>query len=70
LRPPRPLVERARELRDELNLITGIADSAAERIVNAVSMANAQRGTADGEAADTAEAEAIAEAVAAMAEAA
>jgi hypothetical protein len=33
-------------------------------------MANAQRGTADGEAADTAEAEAIAEAVAAMAEAA
>jgi hypothetical protein len=37
------LVERARELRDELSLMTGIADAAAERIVNAVSMANAQR---------------------------
>ena len=64
------LVERARELRDELSLMTGIADSAAERIVNAVSLANAQRGTADAEAADTAEAEAIAEAVAAIQEAA
>lgn len=57
------LVERARELRDELNLMTGIADSAAERIVNAVSMANAQRNTVEDE-------EAEAEAVAAMAEAA
>jgi uncharacterized protein involved in exopolysaccharide biosynthesis len=57
------LVERARELRDELNLMTGIADAAAERIVNAVSMANAQRNTAEDE-------EAEAEAVAAMAEAA
>lgn len=37
------LVERARELRDELSLMTGLADSAAERIVSAVSMANAQR---------------------------
>ncbi|MBB4840152.1 MULTISPECIES: DUF6468 domain-containing protein [Sphingomonas] len=37
------LVERARELRDELSLMTGLADSAAERIVSAVGMANAQR---------------------------
>jgi chemotaxis regulatin CheY-phosphate phosphatase CheZ len=60
------LVERARELRDELSLMTGIADSAAERIVNAVSMANNQRNTME----DEAEATAEAEAVAAMAEAA
>jgi hypothetical protein len=37
------LVERARELRDELSLMTSLADSAAERIVSAVTMANAQR---------------------------
>jgi uncharacterized protein involved in exopolysaccharide biosynthesis len=57
------LVERARELRDELSLMTGIADSAAERIVNAVSMANNQRNTMEDEAAEV-------EAVAAMADAA
>lgn len=37
------LVEQARELRDELELMTGIADAACERIVNAVSIANALR---------------------------
>jgi hypothetical protein len=57
------LVERARELRDELSLMTGIADSAAERIVNAVSMANNQRNAMEDEAAEV-------EAVAAMADAA
>lgn len=37
------LVEQARELRDELQVMTGIADGACERIVNAVSLANALR---------------------------
>jgi len=37
------LVEQARELRDELQLMTGIADAACERIVGAVSIANAHR---------------------------
>lgn len=37
------LVEQARELRDELQVMTGIADAACERIVNAVSIANALR---------------------------
>jgi Domain of unknown function (DUF6468) len=37
------LVESARELRDELSDMIGIADSACERIVAAVSMANSLR---------------------------
>ncbi|MBO9623755.1 MAG: hypothetical protein J7500_13695 [Sphingomonas sp.] len=37
------LVEQARELRDELEVMTGIADAACERIVGAVSIANAIR---------------------------
>ncbi len=49
------LVERASELRDELNVMTGIADAAAERIVNAVGLANAQRRDPDGEGAGAAE---------------
>lgn len=42
------LVERARELRDELGLMTGIADAAAERIVRAVGMANAAGNAGEG----------------------
>ena len=56
------LVERARELRDELSLMTGIADAAAERIVNAVSLANTQRQAEADEAEVEAEAETRAEA--------
>lgn len=37
------LVEQARDLRDELSDMIGIADSACERIVSAVSLANALR---------------------------
>lgn len=47
------LVDQARDLRDELSDMIGIADGACERIVNAVSLANAQRPPA----ADTAKAE-------------
>lgn len=49
------LVQRARELRDELAVMTGIADAAAERIVSAVGMANAQRGAEAEDAAEPAE---------------
>lgn len=49
------LVEQARELRDELQVMTGIADAACERIVNAVSLANAVR-TAEAEGDDAGEA--------------
>lgn len=38
------LVGQARDLRDELSDMIGIADSACERIVNAVGIANAYRG--------------------------
>ncbi|NIJ20836.1 hypothetical protein FHS95_002528 [Sphingomonas naasensis] len=48
------LVEQARGLRDELSDMIGIADAACERVVNAVSLANAVRST---EASDEAEAE-------------
>ena len=44
------LVEQARELRDELQVMTGIADGACERIVNAVGLANALRAAEAGEA--------------------
>ncbi|WP_448661391.1 DUF6468 domain-containing protein [Sphingomonas sp. CJ20] len=37
------MVEQARELSDELSVMTGIAESACERIVNAVGLANANR---------------------------
>ncbi len=37
------LVEQARALRDELSVMTGIADAACERIVNAVGIANSLR---------------------------
>jgi hypothetical protein len=40
------LVGQARDLRDELSDMIGIADSACERIVNAVGIANAHRGVA------------------------
>lgn len=46
------LVEQARDLRDELSDMIGIADAACERVVNAVGLANAVRS------ADAAEAEA------------
>lgn len=41
------LVDQARDLRDELSDMIGIADGACERIVNAVSLANAQRPAAE-----------------------
>lgn len=41
------LVEQARDLRDELSDMIGIADSACERIVSAVSLANALRVTGE-----------------------
>ncbi|WP_333572702.1 DUF6468 domain-containing protein [Sphingomonas sp.] len=50
------LVEQARDLRDELSDMIGIADSACERIVSAVSLANALR-VAGEEAAEQSEAE-------------
>jgi ABC-type transporter Mla subunit MlaD len=37
------LVEQARDLRDELSDMIGIADAACERVVNAVGLANAVR---------------------------
>jgi len=57
------LVDQARGLRDELSDMIGIADSACERVVNAVSLANAVRSgdTAEDQAeanADKADAEA------------
>jgi len=57
------LVDQARGLRDELSDMIGIADSACERVVNAVSLANAVRSS------DTAEDEAEANADKADAEA-
>ena len=39
------LVEQARDLRDELSDMIGIADAACERVVNAVGLANAVRST-------------------------
>lgn len=44
------LVEQARALRDELSVMTGIADAACERIVNAVGIANSLRSPETGEA--------------------
>jgi len=54
------LVGQARDLRDELSDMIGIADSACERIVNSVGIANAHRGVEpiDGEVEVEAEAEA------------
>lgn len=52
------LVEQARDLRDELSDMIGIADGACERIVNAVSLANAQRPAVDADADAKADAEA------------
>ncbi|WP_313537876.1 DUF6468 domain-containing protein [Sphingomonas sp.] len=52
------LVEQARDLRDELSDMIGIADSACERIVSAVSLANALRVASDEAAAQEAEIEA------------
>lgn len=53
------LVEQARDLRDELSDMIGIADSACERIVSAVSLANALRVASEEAAAQEAEAEAV-----------
>jgi hypothetical protein len=50
------LVEKARDLRDELSDMIGIADAACERVVNAVSAANAVR-TPEAAQADDAEVE-------------
>ena len=44
------LVEQARGLRDELSDMIGIADAACERVVNAVSLANAVRSSETDEA--------------------
>lgn len=52
------LVEQARDLRDELSDMIGIADAACERVVNAVGLANAVRST---DAADATESDAKAE---------
>ncbi|UYY59700.1 DUF6468 domain-containing protein [Sphingomonas sp. S2-65] len=49
------LVDQARDLRDELSDMIGIADGACERIVNAVSLANAQRPAAEADAQDEVE---------------
>ncbi|WP_010544745.1 DUF6468 domain-containing protein [Sphingomonas elodea] len=69
------LVEQARDLRDELSDMIGIADSACERIVSAVSLANALRvagdeAAAEEEAGTVDEAEAAADTAAATREAA
>lgn len=64
------LVEQARDLRDELSDMIGIADSACERIVSAVSLANALRVAGDEAAAEEAEAEASADETPATREAA
>lgn len=53
------LVEQARDLRDELSDMIGIADSACERIVSAVSLANALRVAGEEAAAQEAAAEAV-----------
>ena len=57
------LVDQARGLRDELSDMIGIADAACERVVNAVSLANAVRSS------EAAEADADAETVEAKPEA-
>ena len=55
------LIDEAKELRDELSVMIGIADGACERIVGAVGIANALRGEAEPvEADEGAEAEAVA----------
>ncbi|MET3713140.1 hypothetical protein ABIC65_003859 [Sphingomonas trueperi] len=64
------LVEQARDLRDELSDMIGIADSACERIVSAVSLANALRVAGEEAAAQEAEAEASADETPATREAA
>ncbi|GAA0750934.1 hypothetical protein CA233_00230 [Sphingomonas sp. ABOLD] len=64
------LVEQARDLRDELSDMIGIADSACERIVSAVSLANALRVAGEEAAAQGAEAEASADETPATREAA
>ncbi len=58
------LVGQARDLRDELSDMIGIADSACERIVNSVGIANTHRGVEpiDAEVEDEAAAEVEAEA--------
>jgi ABC-type transporter Mla subunit MlaD len=55
------LVDQARDLRDELSDMIGIADSACERVVNAVGLANAVR-AADAVESDETEAKADSEA--------
>jgi ABC-type transporter Mla subunit MlaD len=51
------LVEQARDLRDELSDMIGIADAACERVVNAVGLANAVRSTDAVDAAEDEDAE-------------
>jgi hypothetical protein len=51
------LVDQARGLRDELSDMIGIADSACERVVNSVSLANALRATETEDEADKADVE-------------
>lgn len=58
------LVDQARDLRDELSDMIGIADAACERVVNVVGLANAVRSA---EAVDSDEPEAKAEAEAELA---
>jgi hypothetical protein len=58
------LVDQARDLRDELSDMIGIADAACERVVNVVGLANAVRSA---EAVESDEAEAKAEAEAELA---
>lgn len=55
------LVTQARDLRDELSDMIGIADSACERIVGAVGIANAHRGVEAEEAEAGTDAEAASE---------
>ncbi|SFK18837.1 hypothetical protein SAMN03159338_3553 [Sphingomonas sp. NFR04] len=64
------LVEQARDLRDELSDMIGIADSACERIVSAVSLANALRVAGEEAAAQDAEADVSADETPATREAA
>jgi hypothetical protein len=64
------LVEQARDLRDELSDMIGIADSACERIVSAVSLANALRVASEEAAAEGEDAETPANETAATREAA
>ncbi len=56
------LVEQARDLRDELSDMIGIADAACERVVNAVGLANAVRSADAVEAAEGEDTEAKTEA--------